>query len=1078
MNQALALDRHFGRGTVFCRGHSFLVAVSWCGYSAGMSWLGKVWSTPPLSVRWERLTRLFLLAAVGSSLTGFTFADSKASSDYLVDTWQAEDGLPQNTVTCITQTRDGYLWLGTFNGLARFDGVRFVVFGAHNTPELKSSRILTLLEDREGGLWIGTEGGGVTRWHAGRFSTFTAWEGLAHDIVPYLCEDAQGRVWIGTLAGLSGWRQGALFKLSAVEGLPGGAVRAAAGDAQGRCWLVAGDSVWALEGGRFVARAKASFAGKGVSGLHRARSGGVWLFGEGLLTPMGGTHSNHLESAKSAAAQVQAVEESVNEDLWIGTRTGELRRRRAGQWLTIATSSEAVQHPVRCLCEDREDNLWVGTDGGGLVRLKPRRLATFGARDGLANEYIHSMAGDGRGGVWLGANCGGITLWRDGVMRPWTAEGALNPNACVGPLLRTRDGSLWIGTSGEGLFRWKEGETTRFGRAHGLPDPTILSLCEDREGRLWIGTYEAGLFQFQNGKFQNFTAREGFPARIITAIVQDRDGDLWIGSSGKGLYRYANGRFSFYSRREGWGSDFIRALLVDTEGALWIGSGGSGLTRMKDGWFHTLTTRHGLGDDVVSQILEDDFGHLWVGSNRGIFRVSKRAFEEFAAGQSASVDVVAYGKSDGMQSLECTGGFHPAGWKAPDGSLWFSTVKGAVKIEPSLLVGTGATTAKTANRPFNVVPPPVVIEEVWVNDEKMEATTRANLELGPGYKRLEIRYTALSFTAPEKVRFKHRLAGLDTDWSEAAASRTARYLQLPPGEYRFQVIACNNDGVWNERGATLAFTLRPHFWQTRWFLAGGVLSVIAFVAGGIRSRERRKLRREMEQLERQHAVEQERRRIAQDMHDELGSRLAKLSFMSELARSSVENPEEASRRIDAIATTSRSVLETLDEIVWAVNPQNDTLEHLAAYVGEYARQFFQMTSIECKVQLPMSLPAHPLTAETRHHLFLAVQEALSNVLKHARATQVGVAMTLRDASFEIAVEDNGCGFEVAGRMEAKPTNEPPAHARSDRNGLTNMRQRLVSIGAMFQLESQTGHGTRVIFRLPLGAVSERWPPNG
>ena len=1016
---------------------------------------------------------MLLLVAGATGWSWFAFADSKASSDYLIDTWQAEHGLPQNTVTCITQTHDGYLWLGTLNGLARFDGVRFVVFGAHNTPELKSNRILTLLEDRDGGLWIGTEGGGVTRWHQGRFTTFTAWEGLAHDIVQCLCEDAQERVWIGTLAGLSSWRQGVLGKASVAEGLPGIAVRAAAGDAQGRCWLVAGDSLFTLEADRFATAPLGSFEGKGILGLHRARSGVVWLFGEGLLTPMGGTHSNHLQSAESAAVQVQAVEESVNGDLWIGTRAGELRRRRAGQWLTIATASEAVQHPVRCLREDREGNLWVGTDGGGLVRLKPRRLTSFGARDGLANEYILSMAGDGQGGVWLGANCGGITHWRDGMLHPWTAEGALKPNACVGPLLRTRDGSLWIGTSGEGLFLWKEGQTTRFGRAHGLPDPTVLSLCEDREGRLWIGTYEAGLFQFSEGRFQNFTAKEGFPARIITAIVQDRDGDLWIGSNGMGLYRYANGRFSLYSRREGWGSDFIRTLLVDAEGALWIGSGGSGLTRMKDGWFHTLSTRHGLGDDVVSQILEDDFGHLWVGSNRGIFRVSKRAFEEFAAGRSVSVDVIAYGKSEGMQSLECTGGFHPAGWKAPDGSLWFSTVKGAVKIDPASLVRSGVTNQAAPNQPFNVLPPPVVIEEVWVDDEKLQAATNANLKIGPGSKRLEIRYTALSFTAPEKVRFKHRLAGLDADWVEAGDSRVARYSQLRPGEYRFQVIACNNDGVWNERGAELALTLRPYFWQTRWFLAGGVLSVIAFVAGGIRFRERRKLRREMERLERQHAVEKERHRIAQDMHDELGSRLAKLSFMSELARSSVEKPEEASRRIDAIATTSRSVLETLDEIVWAVNPQNDTLEHLAAYIGEYARQFFQMTSIECKVQLPMSLPAHSLTAETRHHLFLAVQEALSNALKHARATQVGVAMTLRDASFEIAVEDNGCGFEVAGSIEANPAKESPVPSHSDRNGLTNMRQRLASIGASFQLESRMGQGTRVLFRLPVLTSCDR-----
>lgn len=1026
------------------------------------------------------------LAAVISSLApdeGVCADRSSGNSEYLVGSWQAEHGLPQNTVTCLVQTRDGYLWLGTFNGLARFDGVRFVVFGAHNTPELKSNRILTLLEDSQGGLWIGTEGGGVTRWHAGRFTTFTVWEGLAHDIVQCLGEDAAGRVWAGTLAGLSCWRENKLSPLEPGERLLEGPVRAAATDARGRCGFLFGNTVGWLESGRLATELPPAAAeGKAAVGLHRGPSGTVWLFGEGLLAPLSAAKAptNLWPLTIEPEVQVQAMLESANGDLWIGTRSGQLRRWRAGRWVAISNLGEVGQHPVRCLGEDREGNLWAGTDGGGLVRLKPRRLTTVGLRDGLANEFILSLAEDGRGGVWLGANCGGIMHWSGGTPQPWTADGALKPNACVGPLLRTRDGSLWIGTFGEGLIQWKDGKATRFGRSHGLPDPTILSLFEDRDGRLWIGTYEAGLFRHHEGAFQNFTAKDGFPARIITAIAQDQDGDLWIGSNGMGLYRYANGKFSLYSRRESWGGDFIRTLLVDADGALWIGTGGNGLTRMKDGWFHTLTARNGLGDDVVSQILEDDFGHLWVGSNRGISRVSKRAFEDFAAGRSSAVAVVAYGKSEGMESLECTGGFHPAGLKAPDGTLWFSTVKGAVMIKPASLVETGVKHQEAASRSFNVVPPPVVIEEVWVDGERFPAvsdeapavsdarTSRSGaapsagrLRVHPDYKRLEIRYTALSYTAPEKVRFRFRLEGLDTDWVEAGESRAAHFGKLPPGDYRFRVIACNNDGVWNERGAALAFTLRPHLWQTRWFFAGTIAAAAGLVAGAIRLRERRKMRRELERLERQHAIEKERRRIAQDMHDELGSRLAKLSFLSELARESIHRPAEAGQRIDTIANISRAVLATLDEIVWVVNPQNDTLEHLAAYVGEYVQQFFQTTPIKCEVQMPMSLPAHPLAAEVRHHLFLAVQEALANVIKHARATHVRVTMTLRDHGFSILVEDDGCGFIVASPAA------PGAVSPVPRNGLANMRRRLGEIGARFQIESREGGGTKVMFDLPL-----------
>lgn len=500
------------------------------------------------------LTRLSCLLFIGGLC--FPVCENVRAGEFLVDSWSAENGLPQNTVTCITQTRDGYLWLGTLNGVARFDGVRFVVFGAHNTQELKSNRILALLEDRQGGLWMGTEGGGATRLYRNRFTAYTTWEGLPNNIVQSLRQDMRGRVWIGTQAGVCVWTEGLLVRAPATEAPPEDPVRV----------------------------------------------------------------------VQYPVVPVQVAKELANGDVWAGTLTGGLWRRHAEQWKQIPSPVEAGQHAVRCLFEDREGNLWVGTDGGGLLRLKPRRLKTLDARDGLSNEFVLSMADDGAGGVWLSAASGGITQWSGGTLLKWPAESGsentepagtavLQRTMSAGPLLRSQDGSLWIGTSGEGLFRWRAGVTAHFGPEQGLPNPAILSLLEDREERLWVGTYADGLYLYQDGRFRNFGAKEGFPARIITGIVQDRDGDIWIGSNGMGLYRYADGRFSYYCRREGWGSDFIRTLLVDKEGALWIGSGGSGLTRMKDGWFHTLTTRQGLDDDVISQILEDDFGYLWIGSS-------------------------------------------------------------------------------------------------------------------------------------------------------------------------------------------------------------------------------------------------------------------------------------------------------------------------------------------------------------------------------------------------------------------------------------------------------------------------------
>ncbi len=907
------------------------------------------------------------------------------AEEYLANCWSAEDGLPQNTVTCITQTRDGYLWLGTLNGLARFDGVQFVVFGAHNTLELKSNRILALLEDRQDGLWIGTEGGGVTRLYRGRFSTLTAWEGLPNNIVQRLREDAVGRIWIRTQAGVCAWRNGAFVSAEPSE--------APADEA--------------------------------------------------------------MPAPTFPDASVKVVKRLSSGDVWAGTQEGGLWRCRAGRWEKISSPSESGRHPVRCLFEDREKNLWVGTEGGGLMRLKQRRLMTLDARDGLSNEFILSMAADGAGGLWLSAYGGGIIHWREGAPpQPWPESGPMRRNAGIGPLLRTRDGSFWAGTSGEGLFCWKNGETRCFGPGDGLPNPTILSLFEDRDGRLWIGTYAAGLFLYRDGRFQNFGAKEGFPARIVTAIVQDRDGDLWIGSNGMGLYRYADGRFSYYCRREGWGSEYIRTLFVDREGSLWIGSGGSGLTRMKDGWFHTLTTRQGLEDDVVSQILEDAFGYLWIGSNRGIFRLSKAAFGEYAAGRRASVEDVAYGKSEGLQSLECTGGFSSAGLNARDGSLWFSTVKGAVRIEPAQMVGTGVSTA-ASGRLFNVQPPPVLIEEVWVNGERVPLNTAAGnaVVVPPGHKPIDIRYTGLCFTAPEKVRFRHRLIGLDSDWLEAGDVRVARYAQLPPGEYNFEVIACNNDGVWNREGARVCLRVIPHVWQTGWFFILVSLSVVAGVAGIVRATLVRRMRRKLDRLHQRHALEAERARIARDIHDDLGARLTKISLLSSLTERDLPDPRKTTEHIGEISDAVREVTGSLDEVVWAVDPGNDTLDNLATYLCRYAEAFFGGTPVRCRLGIPALLPAVTLSSMVRHDVFLMTKEALNNVAKHAQASMVWLGLSFANHRLTITVEDDGCGFDETTVLRG--------------NGLNNMAGRVARLDGTFRMERRTEGGSRLSFSIPL-----------
>ncbi len=479
---------------------------------------------------------------------------------------------------------------------------------------------------------------------------------------------------------------------------------------------------------------------------------------------------------------------------------------------------------------------------------------------------------------------------------------------------------------------------------------------------------------------------------------------------------------------------------------------------MKDGWFHTLTTRQGLDDDVVSQILEDDFGHLWIGSNRGIFRLSKKLFEAYAAGRITSVEGVAYGKSEGLQSLECTGGFSPAGLHARDGALWFSTVKGAVRIDPALMVVSGTTNAVTRNHLFNVLPPPVVIEEVQVDDDPVltavgDGWPLPRLDLRPGQKKIEIRYTALSFTAPEKVRFKHRLVGLDSGWVEAGDGRVARYAKLPPGEYRFEVTACNNDGVWNQKGARLPVRSVPYVWQTGWFLSLAGLLAVAGVAGTARLVAVRRLRYKLAQLRQRNALDDERARIARDIHDDLGARLTKISLLSSLTERDLSDPHKTTEHVEEIACAVREVTSSLDEVVWAVEPKNDTLDNLATYLCQYAEEFLGGTSVRCRLKVPTLLPAFTLPSAVRHDIFLVVKEALNNVAKHAKASTAWLGLSFEKGRLTLTVEDDGCGFDVGTVRRG--------------NGLDNMAKRVGRLGGEFRMEKKPEGGSRVMFSIPL-----------
>ena len=974
--------------------------------------------------------------------------------------WQKGEGLPQSPVRALAQTPDGYIWVGSDEVVGRFDGVRFVSFGTREG--LNGGPVHTLFADREGALWIGRSAGGLSRFHNGRATTFKKDHGLPSESITSLAEDTERRLWIGTELGLVTYQNGQISKLNGSEFFSDKPITALFKDRENTLWCAAkGFGLFQFKQGSFAHVTEDSVAEllKDVRHLVVDQNKNIWaVVGDDIVLCRDNLKwiryriPRHLAKPPIATLAIEP-----NGTVWAGSSAGGLIQIKEGKVSSVPASSSLPGNSVESLLVDQEGKLWVGTDSS-LSRLRRKRLFALGQNEGLGFGAVHGLAEVASGVTWAVKPNDGLYRWDGKTFSRLTAAAVSPRESQINTLLVGRDGVCWVAGS-NGVVRFKDPiAAADEAKPFELPRHSIISLTEDRLGALCAGTREGRIFWLREGNWVE--QRNMVMTNPVTCMVAESEQTMWVGTDGAGIYRLQNGTLDHINRADGLLSDVIRTLYQDADGVLWIGTSGGGLSRWRDGRISNFTTHEGLPDNTISQILEDNAERLWLGTSAGIVCVSKRSLNDFTTGRTPTVFSLLYNRSEGMLSEECTGGFYPAGYKAASGLLWFSTAKGAVIVDPN-------------NQPTNAPVPSVVLEEILVDGvpvpefsaasssgppQKDRSSKPQGLRITPGRHQIELRYTGLSFDAPELLRFRYRLDGLDNDWVEANSRRTALYSFIPPGEYRFRVIACNANGVWTENSADLSLTVLRHFWQAWWFIGLVGFIVIISTAGVIRFIERRQLQAKLRLLEQERALEQERTRIAQDLHDEMGAKLCRISFLSEHARSGNLVPGEMEKQISSISEASREVLHSLDEIVWAVNPRNDTLEHLASYVGQYAQEYFQMTGIECEMDIPRQLPPYPLSSQVRHHLFLAVHEALTNILKHSGATRAKVSMTCRDSSFEVTVSDNGEGFK---RSVASLTVDGSG------DGMKNMHWRLSSIGGECRAESPPEGGTTIRFILPL-----------
>lgn len=983
--------------------------------------------------------------------------------------WQRESGMPRGVIRAFAQTRDGYLWLGGDDGLARFDGVRFVNSDLSNV--MRGNGVRTLLGDSHGALWIGTCGNGLIRYANNEFVSFNANDGLPTNNITAFAEDSTGRLWIGTELGLRVWQEGKITTLTGADSLRAARITALCRDASGTMWIgVGGMGVF-----RFSAGSLTAVTDPEMDTLLRQshcllldRSERIWI-GAGddfVLCWENGEWRRFRIPRHSATPFVSSLAEQPDGTVWAGSTSEGLFQFKQGKLTAMNASAGLLDNRVTTLFTDRDGYLWIGRDSG-LSRLRRDQLFTIGQGEGLGFGAVHGLAEVATGIVWAIKPNDGLYRWEGRTFSRLTPAGLIPRDPKLGAMLVTRDGSCWIAsTNGLLLFRDPQAVADE-SRLLELTNVSICALAEGFDNSIWMGSRENELWQLTRGQW---TRVAKFPATNgITALVPEADGSVWVGTDGGGLFRWNESVRSHFSHSNGLSSDVIRTLHRDTDGTLWIGTAGGGLARWRKGQIASFTTQQGLPENSVSQILEDTAGRLWLGGDRGIACVSKRDFGDAAGPQLNMIFAYLYGRSDGMPSEECATGFFPSGLKTQSGLLWFSTLKGVVVANPELL-------------PTNAIVPTVILENILVDGVSAPDFNRAvsasksstnkptdtnPLRIGAGRHRIELHYTTVNFEAPEQMRFRYQLEGLDVEWVEAGPRRTAFYNYVPPGEYRFRLAVSNAGDAWNESEVVLAMSVARHFWQRWWVIALAAVGLLAGVASGVRFVEKRKAQRRMQRLEQERALERERHRIAQDLHDEMGAKLCRISFLSEHAQRSDQAQGEVRNQINTIADASRELLHTLDEIVWAVNPHNDTLEHVASYINQYAQNYFNNTGIQCEINMPDQFEAHPISSAARHHLFLAVHEAFTNILKHSDATSARIVMLCHAANYEIHIEDNGRGFHLPA-----PGSDSQRNSSSE-DGLRNMRHRLESIGGTCCLESIPGHGTKVWFILPLNNAHTR-----
>jgi signal transduction histidine kinase/ligand-binding sensor domain-containing protein len=946
------------------------------------------------------------------------------ASAYYARTWTTDDGLPHNDVTHIIQDRAGYIWLATLGGLSRFDGREFKTLEMPLELQQKGYNIRGLAEETDSTLLLLLPSHDVVQSRNGVLSIHPITNSVKEKSPVDVFCDLDGAVWVATEGGnLFRWQRGRTSVFGKADGIDRRNPNFSfANDRHGRTWIGTGSFLGYYSDGALVPFGKPL---GNIILIAAAHTGGIWVLADSRLLRLddGVVTVEFSEPGQlPATALLRQVFEDRNHSVWIATGRRGLFRYAQGKLERIA----ALDDFTRTVAEDREGDIWVGTEGSGVSMLRESCFSLHDSRTGMPQATSTAVCVDSAGDVWFANQEGGLVRDRKGHILTVPGTEKLNVNT----VCPDREGGLWFGGS-KGLYHLAPDQALS-PRQFSLPPMDFRTLFCARSGDLWFATALGELGFVHGDQCRLFSSQEGYPnKRGGTAIAEDRTGTIWIGPESGGLWQCSGGQLSRVLLPASIPIAPIHNLFVDSAGLLWIGTA-NGLVLRQGGEFKRFTEAEGLFDRIVFQIQEDNLGFLWIGSRHGLYRVARESLLSLAGGTADRVNSVSIGKEVGLPATSMIVNGQPLCWKDSTGNLWFTTIHGVLEVNPTKIAIPAAHS-------------PVLVEQVLLDGQPQDMTPP--FRVAGGRHRLEFHFAVLSYAVAGRILLRHQLDGIDPGWVETGADRIASYSSLPPGRYRLRVMTEGGSGG-------LDFMVVPLWWQTIWARVGATLVVIGGMAMAFGRYSRWHVRRELERLKQEHAVEDERARIARDLHDELGGSLTRIAFgADQLKRRLVGSDFDP--LVEQLNDRIRRHASDLQRVIWVESAKNDSLDRLASLIARFGRDYFRDSRVECVVRIADPIPSVRIQPEVQYNLIAIAKEAFNNVLKHAHATEVVIAAQFRQSAFVLTIKDNGVGFV------------PGAGDDFNHNGLSNMRTRIAEIGGKLEIHSQPGAGTEVSVVWPL-----------